>query len=108
MSMKDNSQDSELLSHNQAAMLAKLTAELHILNRHRYIKMHNSVWRLVSFQFLRGLAFGLGSVMGATVLLSVLVYWLAQLDWLPIVGDWLGQLANEIDPNRASTYGAEE
>lgn len=100
MKFRKNSQDSELLSHNQAAMLAKLTAELHILNKHRFIRMHNSVWRLVSFQFLRGLAFGLGSVMGATVLLSVLVFWLAQFEWLPVVGEWLGELAREIDPRR--------
>ena len=100
MKFEKNSQDSELLSHNQAAMLAKLTAELHVLNKHRFIRMHNSVWRMVSFQFLRGLAFGLGSVMGATVLLSLLVYWLAQFEWLPLVGDWMGQLAREIDPNR--------
>ncbi|WP_299846137.1 DUF5665 domain-containing protein [uncultured Roseovarius sp.] len=100
MKFKKNGQDSEMLSHNQAAMLAKLTTELHVLNKHRFIRMHNSVWRLVSFQFLRGLAFGLGSVMGATVLLSVLVYWLAQFEWLPLVGDWLGELAREIDPRR--------
>ena len=100
MEFPKNSQDSELLSHNQAAMLAKLTAELHILNKHRFVRMHNSIWRLVSFQFLRGLAFGLGSVMGATVLLSVLVYWLAQFEWVPIIGDWLGQLSRQIDPKR--------
>ncbi len=100
MKFKKNSQDSEMLSHNQAAMLAKLTTGLRVLNKHRFIRMHNSVWGLVSFQFLRGLAFGLGSVMGATVLLSVLVYWLAQFEWLPRVGDWLGELAREIDPRR--------
>ncbi len=99
MSLEKNSQDSDLLSHNQAAMLAKLTTEIHILNKHRYIRMHNSIWRMVSFQFMRGLAFGLGSVMGATVLLSVLVFWLAQFEWLPIVGEWLGELRREIDPN---------
>ncbi len=97
MTLEKNSQDSEMLSHNQAAMLTKLTAELHLLNKHRFIRMHNSIWRLVSFQFLRGLAFGLGSVMGATVLLSVLVYWLAQFEWLPLVGDWLGELRREIE-----------
>lgn len=100
MPLSQNSQDSEMLSHNQAAMLTKLTTELHILNRHRFIRMHNSVWRLVTFQFLRGLAFGLGSVLGATVLLSVVVFWLAQFEWVPLIGDWLGQIADQIDPNR--------
>ncbi|MFD1160579.1 DUF5665 domain-containing protein [Roseovarius aestuarii] len=100
MKLKENSQGSEMLTHNQAAMLAKLTTELHVMNRHRFIRMHNSLWRLLTFNFMRGLAFGLGSVMGATVLLSILGYWLAQFEWLPLVGDWLGELRREIDPSR--------
>ena len=47
-----------------------LTRELELLNSHRFIRIHNSPWRLLMFQLLRGLAMGLGTVMGATVLVS--------------------------------------
>jgi hypothetical protein len=40
------------------ARLDKLTAELETLNSHRFIRVHNSLWRLILFQFTRGLAFG--------------------------------------------------
>lgn len=88
-----------MMTREQEAMLGKLTNELTRLNKHRFIRMHNSLWRLLTFNFMRGLAFGLGSVMGATVLLSVVVFWLSQFEWVPLIGDWLGQLAKEIDPN---------
>ncbi|MEO3414455.1 DUF5665 domain-containing protein [Roseovarius sp. CAU 1744] len=97
---KKNRQGSELLTPEQVDTLTNLSEELRRLNRHRFIRMHNSLWRLLTFNFMRGLAFGLGSVMGATVLLSIVVYWLAQFEWVPLVGDWLGQLADEIDPKR--------
>ncbi len=58
------------------------------MNSHRFIRMHNSLPKLIWFNFMRGLAFGLGSVLGATVLVSVLVYFLHGIDFIPIIGDW--------------------
>jgi len=68
--------------------LASLQAEVHKMNSHRFIRMHNSLPKLIWFNFMRGLAFGLGSVIGATVLVSVLVYFLRNIDFIPILGDW--------------------
>lgn len=72
--------------------ISDLNGELSKLNSHRYIRLHNSFFKMLGFQFMRGLAFGLGSVLGATVLVSIVVYFLAQIDFLPIIGEW----ANEI------------
>lgn len=79
------------------AALQRLTRELETLNGHRFITVQNSVFRGIAFQFMRGLAFGLGSVLGATLLVSVLTWWLSHLDFLPIIGDWMVQLANEFE-----------
>jgi hypothetical protein len=49
---------------------------------------------------LRGMAVGLGTVVGASILVSLLLYMLSQIDFLPIIGDWATEIANEI---RAST-----
>jgi len=68
--------------------LASLKAEVHKMNNHRFIRMHNSLTKLIWFNFMRGLAFGLGSVIGATVLVSLLVYLLRNIDFIPIIGDW--------------------
>ncbi|MEP5152604.1 DUF5665 domain-containing protein [Planktotalea sp.] len=77
--------------------LDKLTSELETLNKHRFIRVHNSLWRLVLFQFTRGLAFGLGSVLGASILVSLLVWWLSQFEFIPIIGDFAKQLIDWIE-----------
>lgn len=77
--------------------IRQLTAEVQKLNGHRFIAVQNSVPRLILFQFARGLAFGLGSVLGATMLVSLLTWWLSQFEFLPIIGDWMAVLADEFE-----------
>lgn len=57
--------------------ISRLSRELEKLNTHRFVRIHNSLWRLILFQFMRGLAFGLGSVIGATILVSLLAWWVS-------------------------------
>ncbi|MGL4312006.1 MAG: DUF5665 domain-containing protein [Paracoccaceae bacterium] len=78
------------------AELASLRVELARLNAHRYIKVHNSYWQMIGFQFLRGLATGLGTVIGATVVVSFLALSLAKIDFIPIVGKWAARIAEQI------------
>ncbi|MGR3363942.1 MAG: DUF5665 domain-containing protein [Maritimibacter harenae] len=84
-----------------------LRAEVAKLNNHRYIVMHDQLLKLGLFQLYRGLAFGLGSVLGATILVSVAAYLLAQIDFIPIIGDWAGDIAREIDADNAESYGVD-
>lgn len=79
-----------------AEELRALRAELALLNSHRFVRIHNSLPRLLAFSFARGLAVGLGTVLGATVLLSVIVWSLSQIEFLPIIGDWAAQIAEEM------------
>jgi len=52
----------------------KIEAELKQLNSQNIIQAYNSVPKLLSIQLLKGIAFGLGSVIGATIIVSVLAY----------------------------------
>jgi hypothetical protein len=81
--------------------LASLQSEVHKMNSHRFIRMHNSLPKLIWFNFMRGLAFGLGSVLGATVLVSVLVYFLSQINFIPIIGDWATEVLSIITDQKA-------
>ena len=82
-----------------------LKAEVQRLNEHRYIRVMNSTPRLLWMSFLRGLATGLGTVVGATLLVSVMLYFLSQIELIPIIGDWAKQIAAEIQG--PATPGAE-
>ena len=78
--------------------VAGLRRELARMNRHRFIQVHNSIPRLILFQLYRGLAFGLGTVLGASLLLSVVVWSLSQINFIPVIGDWATQILETIQP----------
>ncbi len=78
--------------------VASLRREVARLNEHRFIQVHNSMPRLIFFQLARGLAFGLGTVLGATVVLSLVVWSLSQINFIPVIGDWANQLLETIEP----------
>jgi len=79
-----------------AQEIRALRAELSRLNSHRFVRIHNSLPRLLAFNFARGMAMGLGTVVGATLLLSVIAWSLSQIEFLPIIGDWAAQIAEEM------------
>lgn len=76
--------------------IARLRDEVALLNSHRFVRLHNTVWKLLLFQFGRGLALGLGTAIGATALVSGLVVMLAQIEFIPILGDLARALMQEI------------
>ena len=82
------------------AELAALRAEVTRLNDHRFIRNLNSPARMLGWTFARGLAMGLGTVAGATILVSVAAYLLSQVDWIPIIGEWAQQIAEQIQAPR--------
>jgi len=84
----------------QNSKMDRLTIALENLSSHRLLKIYNSIWKIIWINFLRGLAFGLGSVIGATILVYVLLQILAQIEFIPILGDWSLQLISEIEKNR--------
>jgi len=79
---------------------AELVEELRQLNNHYLLRSNRSRFQAMGSQFLRGLSFGLGSVVGATILVSVLAYSLSQIDFIPIIGDYASEIAREITVDR--------
>lgn len=72
--------------------IVALREEVAKLNDHKFLRVYAQFWRLIAFQLLRGMAFGLGSVVGATVLVSILAYLLSQVDFIPILAEWAAEL----------------
>lgn len=76
--------------------IALLRQEVKVLNAHRFVRLQNSIPRMLAFQFARGLAFGLGTVLGASLLLSILAWSLSQIDFIPVIGEWAAQVARQM------------
>lgn len=90
------SQSSDALAEE----VANLKSELSKLTNHRFMKIQNSFWRLLLYQITNGLVLGLGTVLGATILVSILVYFLSQIELLPIIGEWATQIMEQIELKR--------
>ncbi len=76
--------------------MKRIEAELERVNSHRLVKVYNSISQLLLFHFLKGIAFGLGSVLGATIIVSILAYVLSQFEFVPILGEWVKLIVQEI------------
>lgn len=73
-----------------------LREELTLLRQHKMFQLYQSVPRVLLFRFASGMAVGLGTVIGATVLLSLIVWSLSQIEFIPIIGEWAVRIAAEI------------
>lgn len=80
------------LAHEVRALREELT----FLRSHKMFHVYQSRRRIILFRFMIGMATGLGTVIGATVLLSVIIWALSQIEFLPIVGDFSAQIARRI------------
>ncbi len=77
--------------------IAALRRELERLNNHSFIQIHDKPVRLLAFNFARGLAFGLGTVLGASLLLSLAAWALSQINFIPVIGEWAELIVLEIE-----------
>lgn len=80
--------------------IERLSKAVETLVAHRFVRIHNSTPRLIWFQFLRGLAFGFGTVVGASLLVSVVVLVLSQIELVPVLGGFATQVIEEIEAGR--------
>ena len=77
--------------------IKKLSDAIKSLNNNNIFKIYNSTKKILFMSFLKGLASGLGWIIGATILVSLLTYILSQIEFIPILGDIVSQLIEEIE-----------
>ena len=77
--------------------IKKLSEAINSLNNNNIFKIYNSIKKILFISFLKGLASGLGWIIGATILVSLLTYILSQIEFIPILGDIVSQLIEEIE-----------
>lgn len=54
-------------------------------------------WRVYQINFVRGIFFGLGSVLGATVVVGVVLWLLSVFNNVPIIGNFFEQTQTTIE-----------
>ncbi|MDD3861665.1 MAG: DUF5665 domain-containing protein [Candidatus Gracilibacteria bacterium] len=73
-----------------------LTKEITKLKDLEFIQVLKHPWRLMGLSLLKGIMIGFGSVLGATVLVALFVYLLSQISLVPVVGDFVKEIIQEI------------
>jgi|TARA_B100000579_G_scaffold283622_1_gene234955 hypothetical protein len=84
------------MDNRQRRSINRLESAVRKLSEHYFFRMNESVWTIIWFSLLRGLAFGLGTVLGATILVYVLVLLLSQIEFIPIIGEWAARIIEQI------------
>ncbi len=90
------------MKNNTEKLIKDLQHDVSAIRTHKLFAVYNSIYKLLAFQFMKGIAFGLGSVVGATIVVSVLLYFLTQIELIPIIGDWVKLIISEIQPDPGS------
>lgn len=83
-----------------AQEMRALRKEVARLNQLSFVRIHNSIPKLLGYSFARGLAFGLGTVLGASVLLSLVAWSVSQVEFLPVIGEWAAEIADQMEAAR--------
>jgi len=73
-----------------------LRQELTHLRQHKMVLLYQSPAKVILFRFISGMAVGLGTVIGASALLSIIIWALSTIEFIPIIGEWSVMLADEI------------
>lgn len=79
-----------------AKEMKELTKELQKLKDQEFLQVFKKPFKFLWFSFLKGLMVGFGSVLGASILVALFVYLVAQISLVPIVGDFVEDIMSQI------------
>ncbi len=63
-----------------------------------HTRIHISTWRMVLNNFLGGLFWGLGTVLGATLVVGLVIIILGQLNSVPVIGNFISDILRSLQP----------
>jgi hypothetical protein len=67
-----------------------------IVGENKVIEIKTSARGLMFNNFLSGIAWGFGTVVGATVVFTLLVFLISKLNTAPIIGGYISHIMNNI------------
>jgi len=82
-----------------------LAAEIKRIKDMEVIKIFRHPWKFLWLSLVKGIMVGFGSVLGATIFLSLFIYILAQISFVPIVGDFVKDVMGQIESTTSTGTG---
>lgn len=89
----------ESLLRSLEERIARLNATMERVNLTEYLRLQSNPWRLLWFNFLAGLARGVGMAIGGTILFALLLYFLGRVAvWnLPLLSEFIANLVRMVE-----------
>jgi hypothetical protein len=83
-----------------------LLTEVKRLTSHHFLRTQNTWARMVWYNVVRGMAFGFGSLVGATVIVYIVIAILSQvvsqIDFIPLLSEWIAKILEVVEESRAT------
>lgn len=95
---KQHSDAADSPEHEVLHSLRSIEQHIARIGNHPLVLKHPSTSRELLLQFFKGAAFALGSVAGAGIILSLIVYLLSQIQFVPILGEFIKDILAQIQP----------
>lgn len=74
-----------------------LAKEVKNLKDLEFVQILKRPWRFLLLSFGKGLMVGFGSVLGASLVVGIFFYIIAQISLVPIVGDFVNKVMSQIE-----------
>lgn len=91
--MTDNTQTAQTSSLNEKV------AEDNIQPGENFKKVDRSIKKMLLYNFLGGISWSIGVLVGASLVFSVIAYFIGKIDFIPILGDFLAKVIQSAQTN---------
>jgi hypothetical protein len=79
----------------------ELAVEVRKLKNLEFVKILKHPGKFMFFSFLKGTMVGLGSILGASFVLGILIFILGQISFVPIAGEFVKDILGQIGKTQA-------
>lgn len=83
-----------------------LLTEVKRLTSHHFMRKQSSWPRMIWYNVVRGMAFGFGSLIGATVIVYIVIAILSQIvsqiDFIPLLSEWITKILEVVEESRSA------
>ena len=80
--------------------ITDLTKLVRQLRSERYLQMVDNRKKFLFYNFIAGVARGVGWALGTTLVVGLVLWILSQLINVPLLGDWIGNIVDYIQDTR--------
>ena len=90
-------EEEEKTLSESVANLAKIIKEL---QSKKYLQIVDNPKKFLFYNFISGIASGLGTVVGVSIVFAIIIWFLTKLTVVPHLGNWIIDLLNYVQNSR--------